>query len=402
MNRFQCSWLALVLAGALVGVQNARGSDGYRKVAVHVTNPLGSNEGLEVSVYAVSRASMNISPEWRAGDGQPGSKMQGWRYRTDAQGNCTVRLGRFNSWQHRDATGIAEPGYGTYFLLVQPQDGTAGGVSPRLLNLDEEELRTYQAPQSDRFTVPGPGSEWNPGQTVLSDAPAGSQTVEIEIKRGFEVSGKLVDLQGHPVAKEQVRLWSDLGADTHTGRGGEIFEQFQDTDRAGRFRFRCVYPNLFYLSLRSQESDALYWIKSRLRERWAAGITDAIWPHEGETELPVMIVVARRSPYCYYGRVMDEDGRPVRGAKIVAQASIHGPEGRSDFDDSHSHHARTTTRQDGSYALRAAGPCVNSVSITAPGFQDGGTSEEGPIVGHDLYEELPYEPGRYDFVLRRK
>ncbi|MEP6822585.1 MAG: hypothetical protein ABI946_09580 [Chthoniobacterales bacterium] len=236
----------------------------------------------------------------------------------------------------------------------------------------------------------------------MCDAPKDEEPVDIVLESGLDVSGRLEDELGHPIPHQKVSLRNNLGADTHSGRGGEIFERDDTTDAQGRFHFHRVYPKLFHLALQAQDDDSLCWIKTRVRQRWVDGVHDAIWPHDDDTNLSVVIVATLRLPYHYFGKVIDEQGRPVAGATVRIQASIHGPGQRGDFADNHAHYSQITTGKDGCYDVPSAGPYVNWFEITAPGFKDNSYMEDGEISGFDRYEEEPCAPGRYDFTLKRK
>lgn len=406
MRLRECSFALLLIFRCSVQAQADDESPGYREVTVHVVDQFHQPvAGIEVQLHGLDRGSINATFDLFKYDnpGRPeNAKYQGWKLKTDAQGNCSVRFGKFDYWEHEKATGIASPGYGHYFLIVK-SEGFAGGVSPKILNLNDADRKNYKAPELSNSSPQEEDAwafrEFEP--RLLSDDLKDAAPLEIMLERGIEVSGQLVDGKDRPIHGETITLWSDLHADTHTGRGGEIFSQSVETDQAGRFHFQHVYPNLFYISLAGQDDDQLIWTKTRVRKRWIEGIADAIWPHTDDVDLPLVIVATRESPYHYFGRVTDEKGSPIRGATVRIQTSIHGPGGRSDFDDGHSHHSQAKTGADGNYNVPAAGPYVNWFEITAPGFQTQTYSEDGEIYDWDRYEEVPCAPGRYDFTLKR-
>lgn len=401
--------LHALVSGLLFFCSEAWASDeahDYREVTVHVVNQFHQPvAGIEVQLRGLDRGSINATFDLFNNDGPPrleNAKYQGWKFKTDAQGNCSARFGKFDYWEHAKAAGIASPGYGHFFLIVK-SEGFAGGVSPEIFNLNDEERKNYKAPEI-RNSSPEEEDAWKFGEfepRVLTDEPKEAAPVEIVLKPGIEVSGQLIDGKEKPIRGETITLWSDLHADTHTGRGGEIFSQSVETDLSGRFHFHHVYPNLFYVSLAGQDDDLLIWIRTRVRNRWIEGIADAIWPHKDDVDLPLVIVATRDSPYHYFGKVTDDKGSPIRGATVRIQAAIHGPGGRSDFGDGHSHYSQAVTRADGSYTVPAAGPYVNWFEVTAPGFQTQRYSEDGEIYDWNRYEEVPCAPGRYNFDLKR-
>jgi protocatechuate 3,4-dioxygenase beta subunit len=355
----------------------------------------------EVILMGLGRGPMTSHREIFAEPGDAnGQKAKGWKFVTNAKGECRVSFGKFDFWEHLKATGVAEPGYGPYFL-VATKEGYAGGVSAKLLNYNDEDRKKF-VPFEFGASAPEEDEEWEYDPRVLSDDPKDLERIDIVLKRGMEVSGQLLDEKGRPIPGEQINLWNNLGADTHTGRGGEIFERTDETDHAGRFHFHRVYPNLFHLGLLSQQDDSLCWLRTRVRKRWVDGIHDVIWPHQGDTNIPVVIVATRERPFHYFGKVTDEKGRPIAGATVRIQAGIHGPGQLGDFDDGHSHFSQAVTRTNGTYDVAAAGPYVNWFRITAAGFKGDEYMEDGEIYGFNRYEEVPCAPGRYDFTLKRK
>jgi hypothetical protein len=146
----------------------------------------------------------------------------------------------------------------------------------------------------------------------------------------------------------------------------------------------------------------LCWLRTRVRKRWVDGCHDTVWPHQDDTDIPLVIVATRQLPFHYFGKVSDEKGNSVAGATVRIQASIRGPGEAGDFADSHDHCNQAVTRRDGSYDVFAAGPYVNMFTISRPGFKDDESMEDGEIYGLGLYEEAPCAPGRYDFTLKRK
>ena len=386
------------------------GSDEYREVMVHVVNEFEQPEGgVEVDLHPLWRGQLDAldlfhsdaTPSW-----PEDAQWNGWKFKTDADGNCTVRFGKFNYWEHYESTCLAEPGYGEFYLVVY-EEGVAGGVSPRILNLNDEDRRNYKERDVRDLDASGP-TEWDAWRygefqtRLLEDDPAQDEPMTIKIRGGFEVSGRVINQKGRPLAGQGLRLWNDLHADTHTGHGGEIFSQETETDRSGHFYFHHVYPNLFYLALEGQDDDQLIWLKTRVRRRWIDGVADMIWPHQDDVDLSVTIVATKDLPYRYFGSVTDEHGKPIGGATVTIQAAIHGPGGRVDFEDGHDHHSQARTRRDGSYEIFSAGQYVNWFQVTAAGFKQEDYMEDGKIYDWNLYEEVPCAPGRYDFQLKRE
>jgi protocatechuate 3,4-dioxygenase beta subunit len=386
--------LLLVLLGAAGISTRAPAGDDSQNVRQFTARVLDEGDHLvadaEVTLLGLGRGPMT----------SPVEKSKGWKFITDAKGEVRITFGKFDFWDHLKATGVAEPGYGPYFIVVT-KEGYAGGVSAKVLNYDDEERKNF-VPVELGASGPNEGEEWDYGARLLSDAPRDLERIDIVLRRGVEVSGRLQDEKGRPIRGEQINLWNDLGADTHTGRGGEIFERTDETDHLGRFHFHHVYPNLFHVRLQSQQDDSLCWLRTRVRKRWVEGCHDAIWPHTGDTDIRLVIVATRQLPFHYFGKVTDEKGVPLAGATVRIQAAIHGPGEAVDFEDGHDHYSQAVTRRDGRYDVRAAGPYVNMFQISASGFKDADYMEDGEIYGFDRYEETPCAPGRYDFTLKRR
>lgn len=354
--------------------------------------------GVAVTLIGLDRGPMTVRETQDAPADPSAPRAKGWKFVTNAQGRITVRFGKFDFWDHRKTTGVAEPGYGAYFLVAE-KEGYAGGISPKLLNLDPASQKAF-VPTELESNGPIKGEEWDYDARLLQDSPG--ETIDLVLQPGIDVSGQLLDERDQPIAGQEIELWNDLGADTHTGRGGEIFQRTAETDRHGRFRFHHVYPNLFHLAWPAQESDALCWLRTRVRDRWVEGVHDAIWPHAGETDLPLVIVASRVRPFHYFGRVADAQGHPIVGATVRVQASLHGPGEMENFEDSHGHYSEAKSGADGHYDVAAAGAYVSHLEVTAPGYREGGCCKEGEIAGFDRYDEAPCSPGRYDFTLEKK
>jgi hypothetical protein len=199
------------------------------------------------------------------------------------------------------------------------------------------------------------------------------------------------------VRGKEVNVFLDLHADTHTGHGGEIFEQQATTDRAGRFHFRHVFPNTFYVELPDHSRGAPYWIKTRVRKRWVDRIEDEITPRQDEREardyekaIDLLLIVAHEPPYRYFGHVTDPQGRGVANAKVEIRCSLHHPE--RTFEDYHDYWFHTKADRNGSYSLRVGSRFVNAIWVTAGQNTGSDGAEEGELMA----------PGRYDITVRPK
>ncbi|MDB6148322.1 MAG: carboxypeptidase regulatory-like protein, partial [Spartobacteria bacterium] len=241
--------------------------------------------------------------------------------------------------------------------------------------------------------------EWTRGDFAPYVIPDRTEAkpIEITLKRGLDLSGQMLDTGGRPVRDEEVNVFLDLHAGSHTGHGGEIFGQQVTTDRTGKFLFHHVYPNHFYVEMMDRSNGPPYWIRTRVRNRWVDKVEDEIVPRQDEWEpknyektIDLRLVVARRPLYRYFGCVTDPLGRGVASAKVQIRCSLHDPE--RTFEDDHDYWWHTTTDRDGNYSLRVGSRFVNAIWVTA-----------GDNVGNDnaLEGEL-MAPGRYDITMRPK
>ena len=248
----------IVLLIALLAVP-ARADEApvYRELPCRVVDeagqPLG---GVPVRLCGRDRGALDFDDDY-----QP-ERTRAWNFTTDRDGRFTARFGQFQAFSHEQATGLNEPGYGE-FHLVALKAGYAGGVSRELLNLDEEGRTNYQKHANDPDTPLQENEEWTRGEfeSHLLGDPTETQPLVIVLKRGLTLHGRMVDTAGRPVRGETVNLCLDLHKHSHTGAGGEIFEQRTTTDRAGRFRFRHVYPNVFTVSAYIVSPNPPDWIR---------------------------------------------------------------------------------------------------------------------------------------------
>ena len=361
----------------------------YREIVARVVDEANLPvANLPIVLMAVSRDSM-----WAIGAPEEvRRKARGWAFTTGGDGRFTARFGKFVLSEHERTTDLIEPGYGHFYFVVEKK-GYAGGVSEEVLNLNDEELAEWKAEQACDCPAQ-PDDELNPhvqlGVRVLTDPPQ-DEPLEIVLKRGLDVTGQMIDLRGKPLANEEVTELTDMGADTHTGWGGEIFQQMVETDRAGRFSFHNVYPDVFTLQTINRGTTRPYWIRTRVRNRWVDKAEDVITPRENEASIPIVIVASRQPTYRYFGRVTDVRGLGIAGAEVEVQCSMHEPE--LTYQDDHDIGAKAKTDDDGNYSVRVGYRFVNAITVTAKGVNDGGEDAE--------YNAL-YAPGRYDFTLHRE
>jgi hypothetical protein len=365
----------------------------YREVAFRVVDENGHSVcDAEVQLRGLERDALGIGR-----DEEEAGKCHGWKFETSAAGLFTAHFGKFHQYDHQLTTGLIEPGYGEFYL-VAAKEGWAGGVSCELLNLNDEDLAEHKKHEDDAYSPRQEGDEWQRQDSsyVIPDQDEG-KPLEIVLKRGLDVIGKMVDTTGRPVRNAEVNVFFDLHAGSHTGHGGEILGQQTITDRAGKFLFHRVYPNNFYVELLNHSDGPPYWIRTRVRNRWVDKVEDEIvprkneWhPEDYEKSINLRLVVARETPYRYFGRVTDPQDRGVAGAKVEIRCSAHEPE--RTFEDDHDYWWHTKTDRDGNYSLRVGFRFVNAIWVTAGNNVGSDNAEEGELMA----------PGRYDITVRPK
>jgi protocatechuate 3,4-dioxygenase beta subunit len=387
---FKTSIFLLLLAASAL----ADDAPAYREVACRIVDEGGHCvSDVEVQLRGLERDALRAGFEDEKSD-----KYRGWKFKTDSAGLFTARFGKFRQYDHEQATGLIEPGYG-HFYFVARQEGCAGGVSSEVLNLNDEELAEYKKHEDDNNPLPKERDEWVRGEFppyVLPDKNEG-KPLEIVLKRGLDLTGRIVDTAGRPMRDEEVNVFLDLGAGSHTGHGGEIFEQQATTDRAGHFRFRHIYPNTFYVELIDHSAGPPFWIRTRVRNRWVDKVEDQITPRQDEwhplnyeKSIDLRLIVSREPTFRYFGRVTDMAGRGVADAKVEIRCSLHEPE--RTFEDGHDYWWKTKTDRNGDYSLRVGWRFVNAIWVTAGDNIGADNVDEGDLMA----------PGRYDITVRLK
>jgi len=394
-----CRVAILFFAGIATIASQSPAPAEYREVRCRVVEEAGwPVANTEVVLYGLNREALNARSYVESTDRKFSEKCHGWKFRTDKDGYFTASFGKFVLYEHEQATGMIEPGYGQFYFVVQ-KAGFAGGVSRELLNLNDEDLAMYQKRAQAGCDSSEVNDEWTKGEFapyLLTDQCA-TEPLTIEVKRGIEVVGQIQDTTGRPVPNQDVDLFLDLHADSHTGRGNEIFDQQTTSDREGRFRFKHVYPNTLHLELLNHSEGPPYWIKTRIRNRWVDAVEDEITPrfdewdsNKDEKSIPILIVVSRQPIYRYFGKVTDSTGHPVAGAKVEVRCSLHNPP--RTYEDDRDYNWQTKTDRDGYYSVRVGWRFVSSIWIYADGYRDNDSGVEEDI----------FAPGRYDFTLTRK
>ncbi len=389
-----CMVKVLFLCLLLVAAASAEDAPAYRELPCRVVDEAGQPVcGVAVRLGGLERDAPDFEDDEDLLDKEPG-----WKFTTDADGRFTARFGQFHPYQRTGADGESTgPGYGEFYFLVC-KAGFAGGVSREILNLDDDGRARWQQ-ENDEWDE---DQEWRRGEftplVLRDDRPIGEGLV-IVLKRGLDVRGRMVDTAGRPVRGQDVTVSLDLHYGSHTGAGGMIFEQGATTDRAGRFGLRHVYPNVFTVRAAGAYDGPLYWIKTRVRDRWVDGVEDKITPRRGDERHPsdyeksidMRLIVSRQPLYRYFGRVTDEQGHPLARTAVIIRSVLHSPV--RGWGESHGPGQMTRTDGDGNYSLRVGSRFVDGIWVRE-GNHHGGIDTDN--------DDQLLAPGRHDFAVRPK
>ncbi len=310
-----------------------------------------------------------------------------WDFITDAKGRFSVQLGEFNTRQDPEQ----RPGWGTYALIVDGDGKDGGAVSNEFI-----------ASIKKRDTEPLP-PDWEWG-SMLFVPPEGMELV-LKVKKGLELKGHLWDVANprRPLAGISIHTNNDLHADSHTGHGGEIFNQSTVTDPDGAFTISHIYPVKFYIGVgqpygfRSEGISKIpknppgYWLKTKSDGLWKNDVLDEVTPKEKEDIVYLEMLGTAQPSFEYSGRILDNQNQPIAGAKVSFGLSYH-PQVAT-YEDDHSFPNASTDSQ-GNYSLMLGTPWVRGVAVEAEGYArfDRWTKGDSPSIG----------PGKYDFTLHRK
>ena len=275
-----------------------------------------------------------------------------WRFVSDARGRCMVRLGCFKGFDSEKLVGKRVPGWGRFYLIAEA--GHLRGVSGGIIH----ELEGRRA--TDSYD-----DEWDRNGVVkTSDRPV---VATLRMRRGLQLSGRVIDTAGQPVRGFDVGVQHDLGSEHHTGYGNEIFQHSTTTDHGGRFVLNDIFPNTFYLMAAEREDELPVWVRTRLRGRWLSVPVDKITPRRGEKVIRMTLVVAHQLPYRYAGRILDQEEKAISGAEIVLGISRHLES--QNYEDDHSS-LTAKSDPDGRFEFRTATNFIRWIIAKAPGFPE--------------------------------
>lgn len=372
MSQVLCAFLVVVFAFSGV-LAKAEDKWRFREVVFEVRAPDGKPaRGVKAFLMGVERNGIRVL------DQDTSSGLKSWNFVTDSKGRFTARFGQFESHDYEAAMNQPVPGYGGFYLVAE-FPGTAGGVSPYLKNVPENDYPLLSL--SEEL------NEWQKGEFAPIEVANPPQPIVIQLKRGIIVNGSVRDLEGKPVTNCQVGTMHDLHAKSHTGFGGEMLPARASTDANGNYRIEHVYPNRFDLDVAGG-----VWIKTRVRGgRWKEERVDELMPKRNEKQIRVDLVVVKQPPYRYFGRITNAEGKPVPNAKVTLGVSMHWPP-RTHGDDHHYENASTDAK--GEYELNVESHFVRGFSVEAPGFKRQDQWGEND-------SSTPFKPGPYNFQLSK-
>lgn len=178
------------------------------------------------------------------------------------------------------------------------------------------------------FTVPFDGllplsacpPGWLPDESpAKGEEPPGFR---LRLRPATRIAGRVVDAGGEPVEGVQVQAWLS-GVDRScavyvpTGCPGPADRRMGDTDADGRFEFESLEPGWYEVHV----SDDLSLVARRLGEAGKSA------------EEIALVLPGRLVPL--EGRVMDEDGAPVAGARVSVSGDRPDGEARTGTDGSY-------------------------------------------------------------------
>jgi len=344
----------MVLWLGTIGVSAQSAEIAYRYVRVRVVDEAGlPMPGVTVCLVGPGRGAPN-NPEDAIRE--PG----GWKFVSDWSGRLEARFGCFDGNDRYKLEDVFKPedllgpAWGRFYFVAEA-DGLRG-VSACVLH----------EKRGDHLFDDDEPNEWTRRGVVKTSAQR--VNLILRLRRGLRVSGKVIDTAGSSVADCALDLQHDLHAESHTGYGGEMFQQSTRSDDRGCFTFDNVYPNTFYPRCASLNEGSLpVWVRTRVHGRWIDGPVFGVTPRRGEKEMHLTFEVSRTMPYLYLGRVMDPAGHSVAGAQVTLGISRNARV--ETYADNHTF-LHASTDQDGRYQCPAATPFLSSIWVKCPGFAD--------------------------------
>jgi protocatechuate 3,4-dioxygenase beta subunit len=245
---------------------------------------------------------------------------------------ASVRLSAGNpAW--RAAPGMVRPGDGP----DEPRATTDGEGRFRLANLLPGRYDLHVAAEGHApLRVPG---------VEVPEAPADGDLGSVYLEAGADVTGRVVDADGEPVAGVEVHVYA---RDLMTGMTMPSAADRVTTGADGRFVLRDLTPDavvdlMFQATGFAQES-----------------VMGVIAP----PERPLLVELVRSAVVA--GRVVDGFGAGIAGATVHAETDESGRPGRRRYD---SRPAYAHSEEDGRFVLDGVPPGAVRLSAIATGFR---------------------------------
>lgn len=311
-----------------------------RRLVVRLLDAEGAPAaGVDIALVGLDRINMLSLSEAR-------SLPNFWR-RTDAAGHAEFLFERRREGVRGATDPATRPGFGKFRIVALPRAGDAGAISVPVYNW-EPPLGSID-----------PGGIEMTSETLLT----------LQISKGLTLDGQLLDVQLRPLAAHPLKVLSDVRFESHTGLGGEIFEQEAKTDEEGRFLFEHVNA----ADWRLESVRVLYsrrWDEQKAR--WGA------WETKADAAGKVQYIIATGRDYVVEGMVLDEAGLPIAGAEVLC---LFTHLEKSDFIPNRMA-AKAATDEQGRFRLNGDAPYFVYVSASAPGYdtmQYGGSAGAAPL-----------------------
>jgi hypothetical protein len=180
---------------------------------------------------------------------------------------------------------------------------------------------------------------------VKIETAAGTEGLEIVLRKGLEISGRIVDEDGRPVVGREV-----IARDVATNPFDAAVVRGPLTDAEGRFRIGAIAPGTYRLCLDGQGGG---WVRMWLTggESVAAGKTD--------------LALKLTSGGTISGEAVDASGAPVKNEQVSAHWTPDAWPGRSAFTDERGRFEIRGLPLGRSYTLRVRRTVVRDVALGA-------------------------------------
>ncbi|MFQ5750114.1 MAG: hypothetical protein ACE5H3_11765, partial [Planctomycetota bacterium] len=265
----------------------------------------------------------------------------------------------------RDPGGLPVAGLAVRALL----SGERAAELPPLYTGDDGSFQLpLPAPVTLDTLLVGAGPETAASKMVIGRRlrPGSRTSLRIPVNRGATVSGTVLDLEGRPVPRAQVRGWCRGIAEVDRGLGA-LPDRQTTADEEGRFTVSALGPD-FVLSAAGPDGDL------RPAGRLAGTLTRGQWVKGVELR------VGAAAPL--QGWVLAPDGKGLEKAAVLArddpQGAVLRTTGMAGIFRTGPPPSRVLTREDGSFQISALRNHLYRLEVDQPGFARWeGTAEGG-------------------------